>query len=717
MKTSIKVVLVVLIIISMFVVTIFAWIIPATEEALIFMKKEKIKEETEAAWGILSYFDSMVKQNMISLEKAQNMAAEAVAHMRYGHEMKDYFWINDLQPKMIMHPYRKDLNGQDLSEFRDPNGVAMFVKFVEVVRKSGAGFVSYMWQWKNDQTRIVPKISYVRLFRPWGWILGTGIYIEDVKSEIQSWRTQVTVALIIPLLIGIGLLWFIKKEVAEKVHFSADPKVMPKRGIVFRLNTLILIVVCPVLVTVTTFWFVTFYKDLKNVIIAGFDKKLLSISCVAGSFIKGEEHAKIIQEGDEMSEVYQKYIRPMKLILKKTNMTYLYSQILSDKKPYCFYILDSSEREDHTAIGEKDKLPIADYLGAENVINYGIVHIGDVQSTENWGLIKVSYAPIYNEDGSITAMAGADINLTIIKHKIRIALFAVSLLVLIALLGLGYIALVFSKKLTRPVDILKDGALMVAAGLYNHRISIDEPVEFNKLARAFNKIAETINASLKDLAKANSEIEERKQLTDLMSALDKSEGRAMVDRKHGCAFAWLNNKGVHKSASGWVANNNSILCWLAQSNIAPLDAVKLRSDIAIISKQLLERSTDDMEQFTAKLQHLFPENLRSFFIYQKEKDKLYYLPREPLDLIILEKNNFSIVRIEKKDIMKVNNDKSIMICDEPEMISESYVKNLNVQKRLLIPMIQMEMELRCGDKQMMLGIINEFVPGRTSLGL
>jgi signal transduction histidine kinase len=87
---------------------------------------------------------------------------------------------------MIMHPYRPDLEGKDVAEFTDPSGRHMFAEMVAITRASGSGFVDYLWQWKEDPGHIVPKISYVKGFDPWGWIIGTGIYVEDVKAQISA---------------------------------------------------------------------------------------------------------------------------------------------------------------------------------------------------------------------------------------------------------------------------------------------------------------------------------------------------------------------------------------------------------------------------------------------------------------------------------------------------------------------------------------------------
>ena len=83
---------------------------------------------------------------------------------------------------------------------------------VEVCKQEGSGFVEYMWQWKDDASRIVPKLSYVKGFEPWDWIIGTGIYIEDVKEEISGMVGRLlTVSMVIIFFIAL-LLFYITRE-------------------------------------------------------------------------------------------------------------------------------------------------------------------------------------------------------------------------------------------------------------------------------------------------------------------------------------------------------------------------------------------------------------------------------------------------------------------------------------------------------------------------
>ncbi len=200
-----KIILPALLTVALFVAAIFFLILPILESRMVDLKREMIQELTQSAWTILASFHEKEVKGILTSEKAKRQAVSQMRHMRYGPKLKDYFWISDMKPKMIMHPYRPDLEGKDVSRFADPKGKLIFLEFIKAVKKNGAGYVDYEWQWKDDPSRIVPKISYVKEFAPWGWIIGTGIYIEDVRTEIDA-VTQNVFFLCIGISVLIALL-------------------------------------------------------------------------------------------------------------------------------------------------------------------------------------------------------------------------------------------------------------------------------------------------------------------------------------------------------------------------------------------------------------------------------------------------------------------------------------------------------------------------------
>ncbi|OFZ78878.1 MAG: hypothetical protein A2583_11755 [Bdellovibrionales bacterium RIFOXYD1_FULL_53_11] len=198
--------------VALFNLSIFALIIPAMKKNIVDRKKETIKELTLALVSEFADLHKQEKNGLISRKAAQRKAIEQANNMRYGSESKDYFWVTDMAPNMIVHPYRGDLNGKDVSKYADPAGKRLFSEFVKIVRQSGEGYVDYLWQWKDDSTRIVPKLSYVREFKPWGWVVGTGIYLEDVREEVSRLiRRVIQISVVISIVLAL-LLFYIARS-------------------------------------------------------------------------------------------------------------------------------------------------------------------------------------------------------------------------------------------------------------------------------------------------------------------------------------------------------------------------------------------------------------------------------------------------------------------------------------------------------------------------
>ncbi|WP_287125464.1 DUF294 nucleotidyltransferase-like domain-containing protein [Desulfobacter sp.] len=207
--------------ILLFITSIYVILIPSFEKNMMNKKKEMIRELTNTAWSLIKEYDDEYKDSLITLEEAQRLAAKKIGKMRYGSEGKDYFWITDMKPVMIMHPYRPELNNSMLDDYTDPQGVRLFIEAVKVVKTMEEGFINYMWQWKDDSTQIVPKLSYVKGFENWGWIIGTGIYLDDVQAEIGALKERLTktsllISAIIILILAFIIIQSLKIEVWRK---------------------------------------------------------------------------------------------------------------------------------------------------------------------------------------------------------------------------------------------------------------------------------------------------------------------------------------------------------------------------------------------------------------------------------------------------------------------------------------------------------------------
>ncbi len=199
--------------IGLFILSIFLVILPSFERNIMNGKKEMISELTNSVCSLIDEYHQENISGLITGDSARALAIERVRQIHYGENLKDYFWIIDKQPRMIMHPYLPELNGTELNNYQDPDGKLLFLESVKTVNKNGEGFIDYMWQWKDDPSRVVPKLSYVKEFEPWGWIVGTGIYLEDVRIEIGSLKKRLLwISLLISLAISAILLFIIRQS-------------------------------------------------------------------------------------------------------------------------------------------------------------------------------------------------------------------------------------------------------------------------------------------------------------------------------------------------------------------------------------------------------------------------------------------------------------------------------------------------------------------------
>src|SRR5690349_10107081 len=158
-------------------------------------KQAATRHAVEVAYGVMAFYGQQAESGMMTDEDAQQAAAAAIKSLRY--EKTDYFWINDTKPRVIMHPINAALVGQDVSTFADPNGKLIYIEAVKVARNEGGGHFEYMWP-KPGETEPKPKLSYVKLYPRWNWVIGSGIHIEDVRAELWSlMATFLGVALVV----------------------------------------------------------------------------------------------------------------------------------------------------------------------------------------------------------------------------------------------------------------------------------------------------------------------------------------------------------------------------------------------------------------------------------------------------------------------------------------------------------------------------------------
>lgn len=186
-----------------------------TKHSIESEKQSQVRSIVESASALVASYQKQEESGKLTHEEAQRRALEAVAHMRY--QGTNYVWVNDMQPAMIMHPTKPEFNGKSLIDYKDPNGKLIFVAMVNVVRSQGAGFVDYCWP-RPGSSDPIPKVSYVNGFAPWGWVIGSGVYVDDVALvwHRAAWKT-LSISLVVLLLLAVAT-WRISESIFPRLR-------------------------------------------------------------------------------------------------------------------------------------------------------------------------------------------------------------------------------------------------------------------------------------------------------------------------------------------------------------------------------------------------------------------------------------------------------------------------------------------------------------------
>ena len=192
-------------------------------------RKIKTQNVVEVAVSVINNYVQWEKEGIMSPEEAQRKALDAVKALRY--DGKNYFWINDTHPKMVMHPFKPQLDGKDLSKVTDPAGTPLFMDMVDVIKQDGKGFVYYLWPKPGlDQDKPVQKLSFVQGIPEWGWIVGSGIYIDDVNAVFFKQLIQIGVVIVVLFSFFITIGHFITRDIKTSISRISQNMVILSEG-------------------------------------------------------------------------------------------------------------------------------------------------------------------------------------------------------------------------------------------------------------------------------------------------------------------------------------------------------------------------------------------------------------------------------------------------------------------------------------------------------
>lgn len=168
----------------------------------------------QSALAIASASEAEVRHGHLTEQQAKDRALSAIRAMRYLGD--EYLWVNDLQARIVMHPIKTELDGKDASNIVDPNGKRLFVEFANTVRAHGSGIVSYEWP-RPGASAPVPKLSYVEGFAAWGWVIGSGLYVDDLVQARHKIGLMLLLATVTASVIVGGLITLLGRGITRPV--------------------------------------------------------------------------------------------------------------------------------------------------------------------------------------------------------------------------------------------------------------------------------------------------------------------------------------------------------------------------------------------------------------------------------------------------------------------------------------------------------------------
>ncbi len=187
------------------------------------LKKEGLRNVVQGIHSLISYYYNLYRAGEITEEQAKIKAYKLLTHYRY--DKTNYFWINDFNVKMVWHPIITNLNGKDISNYKDTagklvkssNGINFFIEIVDKCKKYGQGYIRYRWPKPNNINLYIWKMSFVKAFKPWKWVIGSGVWLVDVNQKVSNAFIAMTIIFIIILVVSIIIFYVFATAISKPI--------------------------------------------------------------------------------------------------------------------------------------------------------------------------------------------------------------------------------------------------------------------------------------------------------------------------------------------------------------------------------------------------------------------------------------------------------------------------------------------------------------------
>ncbi|MBI9075926.1 MAG: cache domain-containing protein [Desulfatibacillum sp.] len=153
----------------------------AEEAGGMYTYQARVKDSVDIALSLMQACED--NPELGDLQARQSKAMEMIRAIRFGPENRDYIWIQNTENQMVMHPVQPSMDGQNLDAYEDSNGLRFFTEMTQIGQSRGEGFTAYLWP-REQGGPALPKVSFVKVFKPWGWIAGSGVYVDNSNPTV-----------------------------------------------------------------------------------------------------------------------------------------------------------------------------------------------------------------------------------------------------------------------------------------------------------------------------------------------------------------------------------------------------------------------------------------------------------------------------------------------------------------------------------------------------
>lgn len=186
------------------------------EKALLYeLNEQNAKALVDVSLDLVNQHYQAFQSGKVSLQQAQQNAQESLKKIRYG--QGNYFWVGDLDGTMLMHPVKPALEGKSVRNVKSPDGEPVYESLISDVKSKGEAIANYQWP-RSGKEGYGSKMTYVKQFKPWGWVLGSGLFVDDIEQGFAAHRNSLLLETFLLSLVIAGFCYWLGRSIVAPVQ-------------------------------------------------------------------------------------------------------------------------------------------------------------------------------------------------------------------------------------------------------------------------------------------------------------------------------------------------------------------------------------------------------------------------------------------------------------------------------------------------------------------